>query len=219
MPDIRRNSPEQPPRRPEIRRKPGMADEMLRELAPLLAEDGVDINDVSDIDALNRAMQRAVERRNMELFTPVGPRRDQAVSLLRLVVQAIVEDETERAGSLLDEAQPESPDNSVAEVSSCIGLALGLLDDWLSGQHAAVPSNFAALVRLPAGHWFGERAAVNVLGLARKGRAFESIGALITGQGSRQLLAGSALAVAAAVLTWSRANDTPVAALLPTIIR
>lgn len=196
-----------------------MADEMLRELAPLLAEDGVDINDVSDMDELNRAMQRAVERRNMELFTPIGPRRDQAVSLLGNVVQAVADDETELAGSLLDKAQPESPDNSAAEVSSCIGLALGLLDDWLSGQQTVVPNNFAALVRLPAGHWFGERAAVNVLRLARKGRAFESLDALIIGQGSHRLLAGSALAVAAAVLSWSRATDTPVSELLPTVIR
>jgi hypothetical protein len=47
----------------------------MRELAPLLAEDCVDINDLTDIDALNQALQKAVERHNMELFTPAGARR------------------------------------------------------------------------------------------------------------------------------------------------
>ncbi|MDJ0322502.1 hypothetical protein QMG61_01810 [Cryobacterium sp. PH31-AA6] len=84
-----------------------MADELMRELAPLLAEDGVDVNDLTDIDALNQALQRAVERRNMELFTPVGARRDQAIAQLMLVVAAIADDDTKRAGILLDKAQPE----------------------------------------------------------------------------------------------------------------
>lgn len=196
-----------------------MADELMRELAPLLAEDGVDINDVSDIDALNRAIQKATERRNLELFTPVGARRDQATALLMLVVAAIADDRTELAGRLIDSAQPESPGNTAAEVSSCIGMALGLLDDWLSGQHPDAPSDLADTVRLPAGHWFGERAAVNVLALARKGRAFGSLGSLITKQGSHQVQAGSALALAGAVIAWSRSSGTPVGKLLPTVIR
>lgn len=219
MADLRRNTPEPPPRRPKIQMKPGMADELMRELAPLLAEDGVDINDVSDIDALNRALQKATERRNMELFTPIGARRDQATALLMLVVAAIADNKTDLAARLLDTAQPESPDNTAAEVSSCIGMALGLLDDWLSGRLPDAPDNLADSVRLPSGHWFGERAAVNVLALARKGRAFHSLGSLITGQGSHQMLAGSALALAAAVLAWSRSSGTPVGKLLPAVIR
>jgi hypothetical protein len=199
--------------------KPGIADEMLRDLAPLLAEDGVDINDLPDIDTLNRAMQKAIERRNMELFTPVGARCDQAISLLRLVVTAIAGGETELAGALLDRAQPESPNNSAPEVSSCIGLTLGLLDDWLSGHRPDAPMTLAKMTRLPAGHWFGQRAAVNVLALAGKGRAFQSLGSLITGQGSHQLLAGSCLAMAAAVMAWSNIEGSPVAELLPTIVR
>ena len=219
MADLRRNTPEPPLGRPKIQMRPGMADEMMRELAPLLAEDGVDINDVSDIETLNRAIQKATERRNMELFIPIGARRDQAVALLRLIVAAIVVGKTKRAGTLLDRAQSESPDNSAAEVSSCIGIALGLLDDWLSGQDPDAPRGLVGRVRLPAGHWFGERAAVAVLALAGKGRAFQSLGSLITGQGSHQLLAGSALALAAAVLAWSRSSETPADTLLATAIR
>lgn len=76
-----------------------------------------------------------------------------------LVVAAIADSQTELAGRLLDRAQPESPDNTAAEVSSCMGMALGLLDDWLSGQHPDAPKNLVDDVRLPAGHLFGERAA------------------------------------------------------------
>lgn len=191
----------------------------MRDLAPLLAEDGIDINDVSDMGVLNRALQKATERRNLELFTPVGARRDQAIALLMLVVAAIADNQTELAGRLLDRAQPESPDNTAAEVSSCMGMALGLLDDWLSGQHPDAPKNLVDDVRLPVGHWFGERAAVNVLALARKGRAFGSLGSLITRQGSHQLLAGSALALAAVILAWSRSSGTPIGKLLLAVIR
>ena len=219
MADLRRNTPEPPLGRPKVQMRPGMADEMMRELAPLLAEDGVDINNVSDIGALNRALQKATERRNLELFTPVGARREKATELLLLVVAAIADNKTDVAARLLDSAQSESPKNTAAEVSSCMGMALGLLDDWLSGQHPDAPSNLAASVRLPAGHWFGARAAVSVLALARKGRAFQSLGSLIISQGSHQLLAGAALALAAAVLEWSRSSGTPIDTVLPAVIR
>ena len=40
MADMRRRTPEPPPRSPQIEIKPGLAQETLRELAPLLAEEG-----------------------------------------------------------------------------------------------------------------------------------------------------------------------------------
>jgi hypothetical protein len=41
-----------------------MANELLHELAPLLAEEGIDVDniDVPDLDTLQAAMERAVER-------------------------------------------------------------------------------------------------------------------------------------------------------------
>ena len=42
MADMRRRTPELPPGPPDIQVKPGMAQELLRELAPLLAEEGID---------------------------------------------------------------------------------------------------------------------------------------------------------------------------------
>jgi hypothetical protein len=72
--DMRRRGPESPWAGPEIAYKPRMARDMLRELAPLLAEDGIHVNEhgeisdvandgeVFDLDTLQRALDRAVER-------------------------------------------------------------------------------------------------------------------------------------------------------------
>jgi hypothetical protein len=221
MAQMRRRDPEPLPGPPRIEFKPGMPNEMLRELAPLLAEEGVDVNniEVDDIETLQRAMNRAVERQNMALFTPVGERRDVAAAALRLVVEALADDDTEVASAVLEQVQPESPDNSAPEVSACIGIALSLLDDWLSGRGGTVPARLADRVRLPNGHWTGERAARDVLALAAKGRAFRSLGSLLTRQGGPQVLYGSALALAATVRIWSSDADTPVPELARTAIR
>jgi hypothetical protein len=221
MADMRRRNPEPPPGMPEIQFKPGMANELMAELAPLLAEEGIDIDniDVPDLDTLQLAMNRAIERRNMELFTPVGEVRQIAVVTLRLIVEAILDNDSRLAGAIIDQIQPESADNTVATVSSCIGICLGLLDEWLSGLNASAPADLAARTTLPKGHWTGERAATHVLVLAGKGRAFRSLHTLIVGQGSPQLLAGSALALAAATDAWARRADTPQPELIRTIIR
>jgi hypothetical protein len=221
MADMRRRGPEPLPGRPQIQFKPGLADEMLRELAPLLAEEGIDVDniDVPDLETLQRALNRAVERRNMDLFSPVGETRDIALVTLRLVVEAILDGGTTLAGTLLDQVQPESPDNSVATVASCIGIALGLLDDWLCGQARDAPAGLGQHTTLPTGHWNGERAATDILVLARKGRAFRSLDKLLTRHGGPQVLAGSALALAAATNAWAQYGDPPRTELIRAVIR
>jgi hypothetical protein len=219
--NMRRRSPEPPPRGPEIRFTPGLADEMLRELAPLLAEEGIDVEniDVPDLDTLQRALNRAVERQNMMRFTPVGQARELVNVTLRLTIEAIIDDNTALAAAILDQVQPESPDNSTATVAGCIGVALGLLDQWLGGHDPNAPADLAQQTRLPAGHWVGERAAADILTLAAKARAFRSLDALIARQGGRHVLYGSALALAAAANSWSQQTGTAIAALTRDIIR
>ncbi len=217
---MRRRGPEPVPRMPQVQHRPGLADEMLRELAPLLAEGGIDVDNIDvDMETLQHALNRAVERRNMELFSPVGDARDIAIVTLRLVVEAILDGNTALAGALLDQVQPESPDNSVATVASCIGIALGLLDDWLSGQTPRAPASLREHTTLPAGHWIGERAATDILVLARKGRAFRSLDKLLIRHAGPQVLAGSVLALGAAIDTWAQQSDTPRAELIETLIR
>ena len=118
---------------------------------------------------------------------------------MRLAAEAIADGDTTLAAAILDQAQPESPDDSAATVAACTGLALGLLDQWLSGHDTSATDDLAKLTRLPAGHWTGERAATDILTLARKRRAFASLDSLIARQGGQHVLYGSALALAAAL--------------------
>jgi hypothetical protein len=201
--------------------KPGLTDQLLRELAPFLAEDGIDANDlaaVPDQATLREALNRAVRRRNTELFSPAGDVREQAVLALRRVVEAICADDTVLAAELVAEIKPESPDNSTATVSACIGLTLRLLDAWLPGGDERVPAQLAERTRLPRGAWVGARAATDILDLASKGRAFQSLPSLISHQGGRHVLYGSALALAAATNAWSAAHAVPVPTLAREVI-
>jgi len=221
MADMRRNSPEPPPGMPRIEHKPGMANEMLQELGPLLAEEGIDVDDieVDDMDTLQRAFDRAVERRNLELFTPIGPAREVAVTTLRQIVEAILAGDSVRAGRVLDYPQPEAPDDSVPTVAACTGTALGLLDEHLGGHTADAPAGLAGQATLPPGHWTGKRAATDILALAGKGRAFRSLDALTARQGGAHVLAGSVLALAAVTQAWAQRTNTPHADLIQTTIR
>ena len=221
MADMRRRSPEPPPAAPQIQLKPGLAKETLRELAPLLAEEGIDVDniDVPDLDTLQAAMKRAIERHNMTRFTPVGHARDLAVTALRLVIEALADGNTALAAAVLEQVQPDSPDNTTATVAGCIGVALGLLDDWLTGSDPHAPNGLGHQVKLPAGHWLGERAATDILVLARKGRAFSSLDTLIARQGGEHVLYGSALTLAAAAQTWAANTNTPVAEVARAAVR
>jgi len=221
MADMRRRSPEPPPGQPQIQLKPGMAQELLRELAPLLAEEGIDAGniDVPDAQTLQRALNRAMERHNISLFTPVGHARELAAVTLRLAAEGIADGDTRLAARILGQARPESPDGSAPTVAACTGLALGLLDQWLAGHDTDAPADLAASTRLPAGHWTGERAATDILTLARKGRAFASLDSLIARQGGQHVLYGSTLALAAALQAWAAQTDTPVSDLARAAVR
>lgn len=218
--DMYRSTPEPASGPPGIEHQPGMADDMLRELAPLLAEEGIDLNDPAgapDLRTLQAAMARAIERQNMTLFTPVGAARELVVDTLRRAVTAAAVGDTAAAAMALDEAQPESPDSSAPTVAGCIGVAMGLLDDWLCGHDPRTPPNLAASTRLPGGHWVGERAAGDILVLARKRRAFRSLDTLIARQGGQHVLYGSALALTATLQAWAQHTTAPVTDLIPLI--
>lgn len=125
---------------------------------------------------------------------------------------------TTQAAAILDQIQPDSPDNTAATVAGCIGTALGLLDDWLTSGNPQIPSNLGQRVHLPAAHWLGQRAATDILVLARKGRAFRSLDTLITLQGGKHVLYGSVLALAATIQTWSAHTGTPITDLTRTAV-
>jgi hypothetical protein len=114
-------------------------------------------------------MNRAIERQNMVRFTPVGQARELAAVTLRLVAEAIADGDTRLAAAILDQAQPESADGSAATVAGCIGVALGLLDQWLPGHDRSAPADLGKLNLQPAGHWTGERAAAHIVNPCAQG--------------------------------------------------
>ncbi len=199
-----------------------MADDLMRELAPLLAEDGIDISDpnsIPDMDSLQRALDRAVERRNMQLFTPVGESRALALTTLRLFVEAIASNQADLAEAILATAVPESPDGSQATVAGTIGVALDLLDTILGCGHPEAPAGIGGRAKLPKGHWYGERAARDILDLARRGRAFRALDSLMAKQGSPAVQAGAALALAGAMQAWADLAGEPVDQVTPIAFR
>lgn len=199
-----------------------MADDLMRELAPLLAEDGIDLNNpnsVPDMETLQRALDSAVERRNMQLFTPIGEARALALTTLRLFAEAIADDQTDLAEAILATAVPESPDNSQATAAGTIGVALDLLDTILGSGHPEAPAGIGGRAKLPKGHWFGERAGRDILDLARRGRAFRALDSLIAKQGSRAVQAGAALALAGVMQAWADLVGEQVDQVTPAVFQ
>jgi len=220
MADMRRRTPEPPPRPPKIEIKPGMAQELLRELAPLLAEEGIDAGniDVPDLQTLQAAMNRAVAAQHDPLHARrprPRPGRHHAAPGDRGRCRRRHGPGRRDPGQV----EPESPGDTAPTVAGCIGVALGLLDDWLTGGSRQAPHGLGQHVRLPAGHWTGERAATDILVLARKARAFASLDTLIARQGGMHVLYGSALTLAATIQAWAAHTDTTVSHLARTAVR
>ncbi len=92
--------------------------------------------------------------------------------------------------------------------AAVVGVALGLLDDWLPGHDPRTPSSLAVSTRLPAGHWVGERAVVDVravaLPSAERLRSLDTLTARHVGQ---HVLYGSAFALTATLHAWAQRPD------------
>ena len=217
--DMRRRAPEPPAGLPDIQFKPGMADELLRELAPLLAEEGIDVSniDVPDLDTLQQALSRAVERHNMAMFTPVGRAR-------RLPGHHAARRRSHRRRQ--HHARSRSPGPGPARITRRPGRDRR----WLHRlARPAGPVAVRARHQRPARAGRADPAARRTLDrgtlrprnphLARKRLAFASLDALITRQGGQHVLYGSALVLAAALQAWARHAGTPLIELARTVVR
>lgn len=191
--------------------RPGMAAEMMQELAPLLAADGFDLDDLGDVDIddLNAAMTRANERRNLDLFTPVGERHAQALAVLHQVAVSIADGEQETARAIVQAVEPD-PGESSPSVAQVIGAGLGLLDSWHSNPALRTASEGT---RVPAWDKRSSAAATDILAIARKGRAFDALDRLIANHGGLAVLEGSALTVAASLISRAHVQGTSVSEL------
>jgi len=179
-----------------ITRKPGMATELMREYAPLLADEGIDLDNLSesDLETLNDALARASERHNLELFTPVGRQRRQAITVLRDFSVALDSGDADLALDVLDEVEPE-PTKDHPAISHVIGAGLGLLDTWFTDSGIHPPNKLT----VPAWPGPARRVAGAILDRAQHGQAFDSLHDFHLSYGGLQIFHGTALAVAAVV--------------------
>ncbi|QUW18210.1 hypothetical protein [Agrococcus sp. Marseille-Q4369] len=192
--------------------RPGMAEELMQELAPLLAAEGVDLDEPAPelgLDALNAALSRATEQHNLMLFTPVGAQRAGALRLLEQFSVAVADGDAERVRSLIA-STPSQPAGSEPAVSHVIGAALGVLDSW-SGDAAGARALAAA--RVP--RWADRRvraSATDIVALARKGRAFDALTSLHARHRGLAVHEGACLALAAAIAARAAHEQSTVEA-------
>lgn len=177
---------------------PGMAAEMMRELAPLLAEEGFDLDNLDadvDLDAVNAALARATERRNLELLTPVGEQRAMTLTVHRLVAEALAEGSIDLARVVMDGIKPD-PVGAMPSAAQVIGVGLGMLDHWHRNPASAEALKKAAVPTWDAG---AMRAARDILRAARDGAAFDQLATLHRRHHGKLVMEGTLLAVAACV--------------------
>lgn len=191
--------------------RPGMAAEMMQELAPLLAAEGVDLenpDEDTDLETINAALARATEQHNLELFTPVGQYRDQVLTVLQEFTEAVSRKRGERdAEAVLDSIEPE-PSEARPAASHVIGATLGLLDTWYTDSKLA-----GSLGQVAIPKWRGpaRSTARNLVAAARKGQAYASLDTLIMRHGGRFVMDSAVLAAAATILAYAQTRKIDIA--------
>lgn len=187
--------------------KPGMAAELMAELAPLLAEDGIDLENgiAPDLETLNAALARATERRNLERFTPIGDDRDRALTVLRLTADALLTGNLDLAHALIESVPPEpEPGSTMPAVSHVIGAGLGALDTWSqTGAGTRFPTTPMPRLSTPA-----DAAAADILRRAAHASAFGSLSQLIGRYRGKLVLEATTVAVAAGIQALADTEGT-----------
>lgn len=185
--------------------------DLLREIAPLLAERGIDV-DVTGLTSQSRADQAGTRHRG-KVVLPRGPAREQAAAVLRSMVDAVAKGDTTLAADHLDGLAAYSLDERTPSAYSCIAIALALLDDWVDSAHLPTRAVMPAALALCA------QATTDVVALAGKGRALRSRDSLISRHGSRGVLWASALALEATTREPAHLTDASVDTSTRTMIR
>lgn len=177
----------------------------------MLLEEGFDLDNPGQIDParLNAALSRAMEHYNRALFTCTGSRRDQALLILRRFTLAFDAGNDTIAQRVLDEVEPE-PDGDWPAISHVIGVALELLDQWHTD-----PALRKGLSSTTLSSWSKPARASgrDILARARQGRAFASLDELHRRHNGLAVFEGSALVVAASLITLAGRERISVAEL------
>ncbi|UVI36201.1 hypothetical protein [Brevibacterium spongiae] len=181
-----------------------MSDRLMRELAPLLKAEGVDIDDPNAdfTDAeFDAAMEKAQAEYNRRLFTPVGAHRGLALGKLRSFSHAFAEGDIKRAEAVVA-SLPSDPEDFSPSVAQVTGAAMGLVDEWFTDD-----VHGPKLGGVMAPKWSAKKSravARDILALAHKGRVVDSLDRLISSNSGLPVLEGSMLAVAAVVVRLTK---------------
>lgn len=200
-----------------VAHQPGLAADLMRQLAPLLKEDGIDLDDLgnTDRDQLSAALDRATERHNLALFTPVGRYRELSLAVLRSFVTAVSDGDQPLARAVLNSV-PRDETAQMPAGSHVIGATAGLLDTLLSDRA------FSAVrprMRVPA--WTDRAATLaarDIVPLASAGRAFDALDSVIARHGGKAVMDGAALALAAALIAEADVRGTSVAQVVARVL-
>lgn len=204
-------------KRSGVTHRPGMAAELMEEIGPLLAADGFDPgnpNQEMDLDDLNSSMSQAIERRNMELVTPVGEARALTVNLLREFVMAYTAGNSQLVDTIFGQLRPD-PTKRHPSFSHVMGVALETLDEWYTAKTLR-----PALRRVPSADMPAEvkPTIADVEALARKGRAFRSIDRLLLKQNGAIVTAAGAYLVAATLAAVAKHRQQSVGPVLDELL-
>ncbi|MDN5609108.1 MAG: hypothetical protein L0G66_13580, partial [Brevibacterium sp.] len=188
----------------KISHDPGMGDRMMRELAPFLKAEGVDIDDPNaDFTEaeFHAAMEKAQGEYNRRLFNPVGAHRGLALGALRSFSLAFADGDIMRAEAVVA-SLPSDPEDFKPSVAQVTGAAMGLVDEWFTDDVHGPKLGGVMAPKWPVKK--SRNAARDILALAHKGRVVDSLDRLITSNSGRPVLEGSMLAVAAAVVRLTK---------------
>jgi len=128
--------------------------------------------------------------------------------------EAIDENNLPLADAITNSLQPD-PSGGDPSVAHVIGVSMGVLDTWHTDPHVL---GGLRTVRVPAWEKHARTAATDVLALARKGRAFDSIGSLHRRHDGLTILHGGILAVTGTLQAWAGHENTTVGDLGATVL-
>lgn len=189
-----------------IRHYSGVATDLLDQLAPLLAAEGIDVDHLQEADPeqLKAAMMRAVERHNLELSTPIGDQRARAVNTLRELVIAHHAEDSAQIQLLFGSIGP-VPTRHRPSSGHLTGVTMEALDTIYRNEqlHPALH-----IVEIPRVESRTKAAAQHILGLAAKGRAFRSLDTVLIRHGGFEVSRAGVLLLTATCEAIAKHRNT-----------
>lgn len=168
-----------------MQRDPEIIDEVLEQLKPLLAADGIDTQNLPNVDPneLHAAMTRAIERHQMEAHTPVGDARVLTVATVRDLSEALHHQKTAQAEQLWRSLRLE-PTPNLPSSSHVMGLTLETLDSIYTDTRLRTA---LGIVRLPELSDATRAAAQDIQRSAMQGQAFNSRDVIVSTHTTREV--------------------------------